>query len=138
MPIDEIAVPDGWTPHHSLAYVLIATATVDSEVDAHEAEEILGRLSDWRDLGTDANDTLQLAYDYFVEVYDARGEEYLVVVEEHVNQLSETLDEAGKEQALRDIASIIAADGVLDAAEHAFFLAVADQWGISPELLAEE
>lgn len=124
-------LPEGWSDMHSIATLLIGAACVDGELADSELRDLVKRLERYDHGRSDrVAEVAKSARDYVSTVFRAQGKEGVWgTASEHCALLAGSHSPEALRLVLSDIASVVSADGVVDAQEEAYFHMVAAQWG---------
>jgi uncharacterized tellurite resistance protein B-like protein len=128
----DLELPPGWTPLHSIALILFGASAVDGHVADIEVDVMLSQLVEYPTLdGQKAKVVLASAHAYAVRLMGERGLEGLMQgLSVHSAILANGYSEETLQVILSDVVHVIGADGMLDPAEHEYFLALKHQFGL--------
>ncbi len=127
--------PEGWTPLHSVAYLLLGVALSDERLDEKEAERIVDVMARYQHVDREAAmASLALAHAYLMVVAATGGRQgYLDSIVRHAALLANRYGREMLSAVLSDMVAIALADDEVSEAEMAFILSTARAWGLEIE-----
>jgi len=125
-------VPEGWTPIHSVAYLLLGLASVDGVLDGSEIERILQLMSRYEGVTLEeARESVGLAQAHAMMVHEGAGRDgYFSSLNKHGAYLANRYDQVMLRTVVADLIAIAQSDGRVSEEEVLYINEVAAAWGV--------
>ncbi len=130
-----LPLPDGWSPLHSVAYLLLGVAIIDGVLDGSEMTRILHLMGGYEGMDEAAGrQAVHLAHTYLVANQSAgRRDGFYSSLSEHAALLANRFGKMVLRSVVDDMIRIAQADGVLADEEVVLIQSAASAWGVYGE-----
>lgn len=124
--------PEGWTPPHSVAALLVGMSMIDGDVDEQEMRALVQVLRGFPGVKGEAARIGQAAYTYLWELQDADGD-LIGTLRHHAGVLALHYDAATLESIHERLVDMAEADGEVHPMERRLLTAFRYAWSLGSE-----